>query len=92
MNMKLCGICPFLALLMLLGCADHRVDRSNQEAMAIYRECMAGMPPQLNSADMSATISSSPAANQNTSIAANARTRQEQSQEILCMQQAGWED
>lgn len=80
-----------LALSLLSGCADHRVDRSDDEAMLIYRDCMAGAPPQLNSADMSSTISSSGTANKNTSIAANAQTQQEEAQRLRCMQLAGWD-
>lgn len=80
-----------MACCCLLGsCADHRVDRSDDEAMMIYRECMADMPTAAASADMSGAISNAPVANENTSIAANARSRQEQDREIFCMQQAGW--
>lgn len=78
-------------LAVIGGCSDHRLNRSDEEAMLVYRECMSGAPPQLNSADMSSTISNSAAVNKNTSIAANAQTRQEQSQQMLCMQQAGYE-
>lgn len=81
-----------VAVTLLSGCTDHRLNRSDEEGMMVYRECMSEMPPQVNSADMSATVSSSPTANQNTSIAANAQTRQEQSQQILFMKQAGWEE
>ena len=80
-----------LNIIFFAGCADHRVDRSDEEAMMVYRECMSGMPPQINSADMSSTISNSSVANKNTSIAANVQTQQDQSQQIRCMQQAGWE-
>jgi hypothetical protein len=79
----------FLAL--LAGCADHRVDRSDDAAMMVYRDCMTGAPPQLNSADMNTTVSSSKLADQNTSIAARAQTQQEQAQQTRCMQLAGWE-
>ena len=77
-------------LALLAGCADHRVDRNDDEAMMVYRECMASSPPQLNSSNMSSTISNSAMANKNTSIAANAQTQQEESQRIRCMQLAGW--
>ena len=80
-----------IASCSLLGsCADHRVDRPDDEAMMIYRECMADMPTAAASADISGAISNAPVANENTSIAANARSRQEQNREIFCMQQAGW--
>ncbi len=81
-----------LGLALVAGCADHRVDRSDDEAMMIYRDCMAGAPPQLNSADMSSTISSSGTASANTSIAANAQTQQEEAQHLRCMQLAGWKE
>ncbi len=84
-----------LAFLLLLcitvACADHRLNRSDEDAMMVYRECMGGAAPQLNSSNMSSSISNSNTFNKNTSIAANAQTLQEQSQQIHCMQLAGWE-
>jgi hypothetical protein len=80
-----------LASGLTAGCADHRIDRSDEEAMMVYRECMSGSPPQLNSSDMSSTISNSSTVDKSTSIAAKAQTQQEQSQQIQCMQLAGWE-
>lgn len=81
-----------LAVVFASGCTDRRLNRSDEDAMAIYRECMNSMPPQVNSADMSATISNASTVNPNTSIAANTATRQEQSQHILCAKQAGYEE
>ena len=78
-------------LAVLAACADHRVDRSDDEAMMVYRDCMAGAPPQLNSPDMTSTVSNSTLADKNTSIAARAQTQQEQAQQTRCMQLAGWE-
>ena len=80
-----------LVMILTMACTDHRLNRSDEEAMMVYRECMAGAPPQLNSADMSSTISNSATANRNTSIAANAQTQQEEAQRLRCMQLAGWE-
>lgn len=92
MNKVLASVVLFAFTCLLSACADHRVNRPDEDAMMIYRECMAGMPGAVTPAAMSNTISSSPSANENTSIAANARTRQEQDHEIYCMQQAGWEN
>ena len=80
----------FATCCALGSCADHRVERPDDEAMMIYRECMADMRGAVASADMSGAISNTSVANGNTSIAANARTREEQNHDIYCMQQAGW--
>jgi hypothetical protein len=82
----------FLLLISITaGCDDHRVDRSDEEAMMVYRDCMGGPPPQVNSATAAATISNSGTVNKNTSIAANVQTQQEQNRETECMRMAGWE-
>jgi len=82
-----------VACCCLLGsCADHRINRSDDEAMMIYRECMADMRAIVASADMPEAISNASTANGNTSIAANARSRQEQNHDIFCMRQAGWKN
>ncbi|MDX1459935.1 MAG: hypothetical protein R3348_02665 [Xanthomonadales bacterium] len=80
-------LCPLLG-----GCIDHRVDRSDDQAMMIYRECMSDMRTTMGTAKMSGAISNAPIANENTPLAANARSREEQNREIHCMQQAGWKN
>ena len=47
-----------LAILSCFGCADSRVQRSDEEAMMMYRYCMEGMPPQWDSRDVSAGLDS----------------------------------
>jgi hypothetical protein len=84
------ALATVICMFVVVACADRRLDRSDDEAMMVYRECMAGAPPALNSAEMSSTLSNSRTADANTSIAANARTQQEESHELHCMQLAGW--
>jgi len=84
------AVCTLLAGAMLIACSDQRVKRDDEVAMMIYRDCMSGPPPALNSADMSMSISNSGSPNPNTSIAATTQTRQEESQQIRCAQLAGW--
>lgn len=86
-NVVLVACCSLLS-----SCADHRLNHSDEQAMMIYRECMADMRATVASADMSEAISNAAIANENTSIAANARSRQEQNHDIFCMRQAGWKN
>jgi len=78
-------------LVFFMGCSDHRLDRSDEEAMMVYRECMNDHSPQPNSAGMTATITNAKTADPNTSIAANTQTQQEQNQHLRCAQLAGYE-
>ena len=80
-----------LLLAGLSGCADKRLDRGDEEAMMVYRECMNDYPPQPNSAGTTATITNAKTADPNTSIAANTQTQQEQSQHLHCSQLAGYD-
>lgn len=71
-----------------LGCADSRVQRPDDEAMLMYRDCIAGAPAQWDPGDTSAALGSKHVA----SAAATADSRREARQQIECMQQAGWEE
>lgn len=70
------------------GCADSRVQRSDEEAMMLYRDCMGGMPPQWEPGDTSAALDSEHVA----SASAGAETRRESRQHIECAQRASWEE
>lgn len=70
------------------GCADSRVQRSDEEAMILYRDCMSGAPPLWNSSDASAGLGSEHVA----SASANADSRRESRQQRECMQRAARED
>ncbi len=70
------------------GCADSRVQRSNEEAMMFYRDCMVGMPPHRDASDVSAQMGSEHVA----SAGASADSRRESRQHIECVQRAGWEE
>lgn len=70
------------------GCADSRVQRSDEEAMMRYRDCMSGTPPPWDSNDVSAGLGSDHVA----STSANADSRRESRQRNECMQRAAWKD
>jgi hypothetical protein len=70
------------------GCADSRVQRSNDDAMMLYRLCMGGTPQQWESSDVSASLGSEHVA----SASASADNRRESRQHIECAQRAGWEE
>jgi hypothetical protein len=70
------------------GCADSLVQRSDEEAMMLYRDCMGGTPAQWDSTDMSAALGSEHVA----SASASADSRRESRQHIDCVQRAGWEE
>jgi hypothetical protein len=77
-----------LAILSCFGCADSRVQRSDEEAMMMYRYCMEGMPPQWDSRDVSAGLDSKHVA----SVSASADSRRQSRQHTECMQRAAWEE
>ena len=68
-----------------VGCADSRAQRSDEEAMMHYRDCMSRMPPQLNAHDLSGSEHVA-------SASAGAGSRREARQHSECVQQAGWEE
>ena len=69
------------------GCADSRVQRSDDEAMLLYRDCMSGTP-QWASSDVSAVLGSEHVA----SASVSADSRRDSRQRNDCMQRAGWEE
>jgi hypothetical protein len=77
---------------LLIGCADQRIDRSDEEAMMIYRDCMEGVSGKTSGSSISSVISSSDGVDKDTSIAANVQTKQEREREIECMRMAGWRE
>ena len=70
------------------ACADSRMQRPDEEAMMLYRECMNGTPAQWNSSEVSAALGSEHVA----SAGASADSRRESRQTTECMQRAGWEE
>ena len=70
------------------GCVDSRVQRSDEEAMMLYRDCMGGLPPHWNSNDVSAELDSEHVA----SASAGADSRRERRQHNECVQRAMWEE
>lgn len=77
-----------LALCSFAGCADSRVQRSDEEAMMIYRDCMGSMPQQWDSGDVTAGLGSEHVA----SARAGADSRRDSRQHNECVQRAGWEE
>jgi hypothetical protein len=77
-----------LVIVTCCGCADTRMQRSDEEAMLIYRDCMGGMPPPWESGDVSAGLGSKHVA----SASAGADSRRESRQHTECMQRAAWEE
>jgi len=70
------------------GCADNRTQRSDEEAMMLYRDCMSGMPLHRSSTDVSAALGSEHVA----SASAGADSHREARQHDECVQRAGWEE
>jgi hypothetical protein len=77
-----------LVIASCVGCADSRAQKSNDEAMMLYRDCMGGPPPQWESSDVSASLDSEYVA----SASASADSRRESRQHIECARRAGWEE
>ncbi len=70
------------------GCVDSRVQRSDEEAMMLYRECMGGAPAHWTSSDVSAGLGSEHVA----STTAGADSHRDTRQHHECVQQAGWRE
>lgn len=64
------------------------MQRSDEEAMMIYRECMSGTPPQWGPGDVSDALGSEHVA----SASAGADSRREARQHTECVQRAGWKE
>ncbi len=77
-----------LAICSIAGCADSRVQRSDEEAMMLYRECMGGAPAHWTSSDVSAGLGSEHVA----STTAGADSHRDTRQHSECVQRAGWEE
>ena len=78
----------FLVIGFCSGCMDSRVQRADEEAMMLYRDCMSGTPPQWESSDMSRALGSEHVA----SAAVSADSLRESRQHNECAQRAGWEE
>ena len=77
-----------LVIVSCFGCTDSRVQRPDDEAMMMYRDCMGGTSPQWDSSDASAELDSEHVASAN----AGANTRRHSRQHNECVQQAAWEE
>ena len=77
-----------LVMVSCFACTDSRMQRSDEEAMMLYRDCMGGMSPQWDPMDTSANLGSEHVA----SASAGADSRPDSRLQHEGMQRASGED